>query len=256
MESILSDLKKRRLLLLMTNLAYFVLLLVLGYLILIRGYGGAWYAAAGVIIVAYVLIIRPITVSYKKSVRRAILQYGVCRELTGMTYKPKSGFTVEEFQASELVNTVSDKAFLSREKVIGHKGGFRIAMADVTFPIRENGRNAMSSGLYLTITGNNVIFPKLTVRAGQFDDLQINGAAASLLQEMASFIPGNLYIQTQTDAIHLFFRGRFVCFPVNPLININEKTLQSNPLPELQQSIKLAQILMLQGRADQSERTG
>lgn len=245
MGEILSELKKRRTILLLANIIYFLILLILGLFILVRGRRGIWYVAVAVTLLAYIFLIRPMISRYRQAIRREIIKNGVCREMEKTTYDPKAGFTVEEFRASGLVNTVSDKAFLSREKVSGRMGRLQFVMADVTFPIRENGRNAMSNGLYLKVTGENAEFPILTVRAGQTDNLQIQEKAASLLKEMTSFIPGNLYIQSQPHELHLFFRGRFVCFHVNPLMNITDNTLKTNPLPELQQSLQLAQALMI-----------
>ncbi len=246
MSSELAALQKKRLAMMLSNLLYFLVLLVLGYLLLIRGMGGKAYAAAAVLAV-YLLLLRPMTNRYKTAVREAILRRTVCRGLTDVTYEPGKGVSAEEFLASGLVNTLSEKSFLSREKVTGRKNTCAVTMADVIFPIRENGLNAMSSGLYLRLVRPGAAFPELTVRAGQTDDLPLKGPALSLLEEMAAFIPGNLYMRAGADELHLFFRGRFVGFQVNPLMNITENTLRNDPIPELQQALRLSQMLAGQG---------
>ena len=254
MEATLAGLKRQRLRVLSANLVYFLALFALGVALFLRSRGGVLYGAVLMALAVYLLLVRPMTERYKRAIRRAILEYGVCDGLTDMTYEPKAGFTAEEFLASGLVNTVSGKAFLSREKVTGRRGEMNFAMADVTFPIRENGRNAMSSGLYIRLTRQGASFPDLTVRAGDTDGLPLPGKAAALLREMASFVPGNLYLRSENNALHVFFRGRFVAFPVNPLLNLSEKTLRANPLPEADQALRLA-LLLAQKNNGRAERT-
>lgn len=130
-----------------------------------------------------------------------------------------------------------------------------LEMADTTFPILENGRNAMSSGLYIRLSRDGASFPEFTVRSGQIDEVDLPAKALALLREMASFVPGNLYIVSRGDAMHVFFRGRFVGFQINPLMNLTEKTLQANPLPEADQSLHLALLLIRKGPA-RTERNG
>lgn len=245
MGEVLSALRRQRAAVLSANLVYFLALLFLGVNLFLRDVGTAlWYFALPAL-AAYFLLVRPMTKRYQCALRGAILKYGVCSGLSEMTYDPKKGFSAEEFLASGLVTTVSSKAFLSREKVTGRRGALSLEMADTTFPILENGRNAMSSGLYVRLSRDGASFPEFTVRAGQTGEAVLPANAAALLREMASFVPGNLYISSRGDTMHVFFRGRFIGFQINPLADLSEKTLQANPLPEADQSLRLA--LMLDG---------
>ena len=243
MKETLASLQKRRVTVLSVNLLYFLALAALGFFLFFRSRSTALFAAALAALAVYLLLVRPMTEDYKRAVRRAVLEFGVCGSLSEFTYEPKAGFSAAEFLTSGLVNTVSDKAFFSREKVTARRGDMRLAMSDVTFPIRERGLNAMSSGLYLRLTRPGAAFPALTVRAGDAEDLPVSGKAAALLREMASFVPGNLYLNTVGDTMHVFFRGRFIGFRINPLLQLTEKTLRSDPLPEAEQSLRLALML-------------
>ena len=245
MSEALASLRRQRTAVLGANLVYFLALLALGANLFLRDTGPEVWVFAVPALAAYLLLIRPMTERYKRALRGAILTYGVCAGLSEMSYDPKQGFSAEEFLASGLVTTVSAKAFLSREKVSGRRGALSLEMADTTFPILENGRNAMSSGLYVRLRRDGASFPEFTVRAGRTDGLALPAKASALLREMASFVPGNLYINSRGDSIHLFFRGRFIGFQINPLADLTEKTLQANPLPEADQSLRLA--LMLDG---------
>ncbi|NLU25338.1 MAG: hypothetical protein GXW99_11665 [Clostridiales bacterium] len=254
MDETLARLKKMRLTMMLVNLVYFLVLLSLGYLILIKGQGGVLYFLVAACLLVYLFGIRPLTACYKRAVREAILRDTVCQGLTNVTHEPKAGITAQAFTASGLMPGCTDKAFLSRERMTAQKGNYRAEMADVTFPIRENSLNAMFNGVYLCLRNENVNFPEFKVRAGETEASDLPAAAKKLLQEIADFIPGSLYLQTQGNAMHLLLRGRFIGFPINPLMNITEKTLQTNPLPELQQAVRLAQLLTMQQGTGQTER--
>ena len=73
--------------------------------------------------------------------------------------------------------------------------------------------------------------------------LSLSGKAAALVREMASFVPGNLYLHADGETLHVFFRGRFVGFSINPLMNLSERILRANPLPEAEQALRLALML-------------
>ena len=241
MAETLSALRRQRTLVLGLNLVYFLALLALGVTVFLRSRAGALGVAAALAV--YLLLVRPMTERYKRAIRAAILEYGVCDGMTDVTYAPREGFTAGEFLSSGLINTVSDKAFLSREKVTARRGDMALTMADVTFPIREGGRNAMSSGLYIRLQKPGAVFPALTISADDTEGLSLSGKAAALVREMASFVPGNLYLHADGETLHVFFRGRFVGFSINPLMNLSERILRANPLPEAEQALRLALML-------------
>ena len=245
----LTALKRKRTQILAANLGYFLVLLALSFFLFFRSRSIAVYVAGLAALAVYLLLIRPMTGNYKKALRGAILRYGVCDGMTDFSYAPREGFKASDLITSGMVNTVSDKAFLSREKVTARRGALQLEMADVTFPIRERGLNAMSSGLFIRIFHPGASFPELMIRAGQLDDLPLEGKALSLLKEMASFVPGNLYLNTAGDVLYVFFRGRFAGFKLNPLLELTENTLRANPLPEADQSLRLAKILAQTERA-------
>lgn len=122
------------------------------------------------------------------------------------------------------------KAFLSRELVTACKGGFRLKMADVTFPVRKDGLNAMFNGMLLHITGDSATFPELRLTSGETD---VPPAARALLEQL----PGEYSLRAGRQGLYLLLRGRFIGFPVNPLLHITEKTLEAAC------GMRLAQVL-------------
>ena len=60
-----------------------------------------------------------------------------------------------------------------------------------------------------------------------------------ILTDLCSFIPGNCYLHMEGEQADLLLRGRFIDYRINPLLEIVEKTLTSDPLPEVKQVIKL-----------------
>lgn len=237
MKETVAKLKKARLTVLLANLIYFLAVLALGFLIFVKGRGGLLYGLVAAALAAYLALIRPLTARYKRTARESLLRENVCRGMSDFTYLPKAGFTAWEFQEAGLMVGDTGKAFLSRELVTAHKGGFCLKMADVTFPVRKDGLNAMFNGMLLHVTNDSVIFQEL--RRTSDDETDVPPAARALLEQL----PGEYSLRTGRQGLYLLLRGRFIGFPVNPLLHITEKTMEAALLPEAACAVRLAQVL-------------
>lgn len=237
MKETVAKLKKARLTVLLANLIYFLAVLALGFLIFVKGRGGLLYGLVAAALAAYLALIRPLTARYKRTARESLLRENVCRGMSDFTYLPKAGFTAWEFQEAGLMVGDTGKAFLSRELVTAHKGGFCLKMADVTFPVRKDGLNAMFNGMLLHVTNDSVIFQEL--RRTSDDETDVPPAARALLEQL----PGEYSLRTGRQGLYLLLRGRFVGFPINPLLHITEKTMEAALLPEAACAVRLAQVL-------------
>ena len=237
MKETVAKLKKARLTVLLANLIYFLAVLALGFLIFVKGRGGLLYGLVAAALAAYLALIRPLTARYKRTARESLLRENVCRGMSDFTYLPKAGFTAREFQEAGLMAGDTGKAFLSRELVTARKGSFRLKMADVTFPVRKDGLNAMFNGLLLHITSDSAAFPEL--RRTSDDETDVPPAARALLEQL----PGEYSLRTGSQGLYLLLRGRFIGFPVNPLLHITEKTMETALLPEAAYGMRLAQVL-------------
>lgn len=245
MTETLQTLKQKRVRMMLLNLAYFLALLVLGALIFLKGMGGAAYLTAAICVAVYLLTVRPVSRRYTAAVREAVLRYGVCGDLTDICYEPKGGVTAEQVRASGLMPASTRGAFMSREHLTGYSGTLSVELADVTYPIVENGLNTMFSGTFVQLNWHGVNFAPVIVKAGNLDGLELPRAQMELLQEMGRLIPGSLYFRTEGDTLTVFLRGRFLGFRLNPLMEIEEKTLRSNVFPELKQAMQLARLMRL-----------
>lgn len=241
MTEAMQTLKRQRVRMMLLNLAYFLALLALGTLIFLKGMGGVAYLLAAACVAVYLLAIRPVSRRYTAAVREAILRYTVCGELTDFRYAPKEGVAAELVRASGLAGT--PKTFMSREHVTGRSGTMEVEMAGVTFPVVEDGLNAMFSGAFLRLTWLGADFAPVTVRAGDLDELP--KAQRELAEELGSLIPGSLYLRAEGETLTVLLRGRFVGIRINPLMDISEKTLGANVFPELKQTIQLARLMRL-----------
>ena len=168
------------------NLAYFLALLALGTLIFLKGMGGAAYLAAAVCVAVYLLAVRPVSRRYTAAVREAVLRYGVCGDLTDICYEPKCGVTAEQVRAGGLMPASTRRSFMSREHLTGRSGTLSVELADVTYPIVENGLNAMFSGAFVQLSWPGAAFTPVTVTAGALDALKLPKAQLELLREMGS----------------------------------------------------------------------
>ena len=116
MKEAAAALNRRRTLVLAANLGYFLALAALGFFLFFRSRSAAVYVTALAALAVYLLLIRPMTERYKAALRGEILRNGVCGGFTDVTYAPREGFKAADFLESGLVNTLSEKAFLSRER--------------------------------------------------------------------------------------------------------------------------------------------
>ena len=220
--------KRQRVRMILVNLAYFMVLLLLGVLLFLQNdaAGVTGYLLVAACLAGYLLLVRPMSKRYVNAVREAILRYAVCAELTDFNQQSKSGVTAEAVRACGLVPASAD-TFMSREHITGNCGTMAVEMADVTFPIIEDGRNAM-------------------VKAGETGSLSLPKQQMELVESLGELIPGSLYLKAGGETLTLLLRGRFLGFRVNPLVQISEQTLGANPFPELRQAMQLARLMQLE----------
>jgi len=234
-------LRRRRLGVLLLNLAYFLFLLAAGFLVFLRGVGKSGYLLAAACAAVYLLAVRPATKRYAAAVREAILRHTVCGDLEDLRYDPKGG--VSPRQAASVVKSSSDRTFVSREHISGRCGELSVELADVSFPILENRRNAIFNGAYVQITWPGAKFPAAAVDRGKLEELQLPKNQLECVRELGSLIPGSLYLRSEGQELRLLLRGRFLGFPLNPLMPINETSLSANPFPELKEAVRLARLM-------------
>lgn len=239
-------LKRQRVQMMLVNLSYFMVLLFLGVLLFLTdaAKGVMGYLLAAVCLTGYFLVVRPMSKRYINAVRETVLRYSVCSALSNFQHQVKSGIAKEAVRACGLI-TASADTFLSREHITGNCAAMAVEMADVTFPIIEDGRNAMFNGVFVQISWPGTEFVPVTVKAGELGELNLPKQQMELLKALGELIPGSLYLKAEGATLTLLLRGRFLSFHVNPLIQINEKTLGANPFPELEQAIKLARLMRL-----------
>lgn len=244
MEEALRILRRRRVRMILVNLAYFLVLLGLGVLLFLKGTGSwAAYLLVAACVAGYLLLVRPLRQRYLGQVRQEILSRTVCGALTEVRYAAREGVAADRVRG--VFSMAGADAFMSREHLAGRMGSMEAELADVTFPIVEEGRNAMFSGVFLQLTWPGSEFPQVSVDAGKWKGLPLPRQQLELVEQMDAFIPGSLYLRAGGDTLSLLLRGRFLAFPINPLMQISEKTLQSNPFPELDQAIRLAQLMRM-----------
>lgn len=252
----LAALRRKHTDVLLLNLLYFLALLVLGVLFFLKGFGGmAAYVLAVLCVVGYLFLVRPMQKRYVSAVRESVLRHTVCAGLEGLTYQPKGGVTAEDVQASGLFSIIRPNAFMSREHITGQTGPVQVELADVTFPIVENGLNAMFSGAFLELTWPGMALPETTVQAGETRAV-LPKQQRALVKELGELIPGSLYLQSGGRKLTLLLRGRFLGFPVNPLLPASDRILQANPFPELEQALRLIRLMGQNTQSGQSKQKG
>ena len=246
MKEAVQTLKRQRVRMMLVNLAHFIVLLILGVLLFLKNAGGGaiGYLLIAACLAGYLLLVRPMSRRYTDAVRAAIIQYAVCGELTDCEHQPKSGTTAEKVRACGLVPPSAD-TFMSREHVTGRCGTMSVEMADVTFPVIEDGHNAMFNGAFVQLVWPGANFAPITVKAGEWKALKLPKQQMELVEKLGELIPGSLYLKAGGETLTLLLRGRFLGFRVNPLMQIGEQTLGANPFPELGQAIQLARLMRL-----------
>ncbi len=239
-------LKRQRVRMILVNLAYFLVLLLLGVLLFLKNAaaGAAGYLLAAACLAGYLLLVRPMSKRYVNAVRATVLRYAVCAELTDFDYRSKGGAAAETVRGCGLVPASAD-TFMSREHVAGKCGTLAVEMADVTFPIIEDGHNAMFNGAFVQLVWPGADFAPVTVKAGETRDLSLPKQQMELVEGLGELIPGSLYLKAGGETLTLLLRGRFLGFRVNPLMQISEQTLCANPFPELGQAMQLARLMRL-----------
>lgn len=240
----MESLRRMRTGVILLNLGYFLLLLAAGVAVLLNDVGPAVWGLAFLCLAAYLLGVRPVTRRHTGAVREAVLEHAVCQELEDFCYSRKDGISPQAVQDSGLLRDNSGRAFVSREHITGHCGGMELELADVAFPIVEEGQNCMFNGACLCLRWPGADFPEVTVRAGNLEDLRLPKAQMELLTELGSLIPGSLYLKGAGEELTVLLRGRFLGFPVNPLTPA-EAILSANPFPEVSRLIALARLMRL-----------
>ena len=253
MQVTVAKLKKTRLTVLSVNLVYFLAVLALGFLIFVKDLGGWMYGLVAAALVLYFAVVRPTTARYKRAVREALLRENVCRGCKDFTYDPKKGFTSQEFGAAGLMPGDAGKAFLSRELVTARQGSWRLRMADVTFPVKVDGLNAMFSGMLLEICSEDREFPELRLDGENWYTEPVNADARQALDDLKAR-GGQLLLQSRGRTLYLLVRGSFLGFPVTPLLNVTEKTMVAELLPEVRGALRVSQTLCSQGRDKKGKR--
>lgn len=238
MDAYLQKLRKERIKVFCCGIAYFVLLLAAGTLVFLKDASYANVLVA-VCVGIYLLAVRPILSRYKKHLRRAMLEINLGKQLEPLTYEPKEGLSARELEDTGLT-PVPLSSHLSREKIQGKAGGYRVTLADVTFPFHNGSLNEMFNGCAICLESDFGTFPPLRMEAGTLVEGELGQKEQELTEEIGSLIPGSLYLNTQGNRLYVILRGRFLGFKINALMDVTENTLSKDPLPELGAVLKLA----------------
>ena len=136
MTQAVQTLKRRRVGMMLVNLAYFAALLAVGTLLFLKNAaaGAAGYLLVAACLAGYLLLVRPMSKRYVEAVREAVLREAVCGEWTEVSYAPKGGVAAEKVRACGLVPASAD-SFMSREHVTGTCGTMAVEGSHFTFPI-------------------------------------------------------------------------------------------------------------------------
>ena len=232
-------LQKRRVKMILTNLVYFIALLIIALIMFFMNAGHWIYLPIAAVLVFYIFVDRPMLKGFEQDLRAAILNHGVMKRLDESLYTPKGGIKPGYITDAGFVNVITEQGFLSRELIEGKSGDIHVEIADVTFPIRENGLNKMFSGCMMHLTVPGADMELLDVKAGDVSHIA-PGRERNLVTKLGEFIPGSLYLHREGEKLDILLRGRFVGFQINPLGEVHESTLTSDPLPELGTALKLA----------------
>lgn len=232
-------LQKRRVKMILTNLLYFAVMLAVSLVMFLKGAGQLIYVLVLALLLFYIFAARPMMKGFENDLRRAILSHSVMARLDNAVYDPKGGISSEYLVKAGFVNVINPQGFLSRELIRGKKGKADVEIADVTFPFHENGLNKMFSGCFIHIVNPGADYGVLDVKAG---DVRSIGSERErkIARKLGEFIPGSLYLHREGEELSVLLRGRFVGFQINPLGEVHESTLMSDPLSELEQALELA----------------
>lgn len=253
-DSTLAALRRRRTTVLLLSLVYFVVLLALGVLFFLRGMGGvAAYVLAALCAAGYLLLVRPMRGRYTAAVREAVIRYTVCGGIEDLSYAPKGGIPTLYVRDVGLFEGIRPGAFMSREYVSGRSGPIRVEAADVTFPIVEEGRNAMFSGLLMDLTWPGASLPPAEIRGGDTGGVRLPGHQLAMVEALGELIPGSLYLRSSGERLTVLLRGRFLGIPINPLLPPDSRLLKTNPLPELDQAVRLVRLMGGDGKKQKGE---
>lgn len=248
----MESLRRRRKGIILLSLGYFLGLLAVGIAVFLKDAGPtAAYGLIAFCAAVYLLLIRPAVHRYTGAVREAVLEHVVCRNLEGFCYSHKEGISPQVVHNSGLLADNSKKAFVSREHITGRRGGMELELADVAFPIVEENQNSMFNGACVCLRWPGPDFPAVEVRQGKLEGLRLPKSQMEQLEDLGALIPGSLYLRAEGNTMTVLLRGRFLGFPVNPLMPITETSMAANPFPEVERIIALAGLMRLGRRADE-----
>ena len=239
-------LKKRRVRIILLNLIYFIALLCIGLVMFFRNAGYLIYIPAAAAVLVYIFFIRKMLKEYEYDLREAILRGSVLTHLESPTYDRRGGISYQYLIDAGFINVINASSYLSRELIRGTKADMDVQLADVTFPVREDGLNKMFSGCLIHIESGSAQFEQLDVKAGDHKAIS-DGELRRLVKKLGSFIPGSLYLHSEGNSVDILLRARFIGFQINPLGEVSGKLLESDPLPELGQALALAEKLKRPG---------
>lgn len=63
------------------------------------------------------------------------------------------------------------------------------------------------------------------------------------MEALGELIPGSLYLRCGGEGLTVLLRGRFLGAPINPLLSADRRLLETNPLPELDQAVRLVRLM-------------
>lgn len=241
MKDWLQKLRKERILVFGCGIAYFLVLLAAGTLVFLKDVAYDNALVAGCLGI-YLLAVRPVLSHYQRLLRRAMLEIHLGKYLNQLIYEPKQGFSQKELEETGLT-PVPLKSYLSREKFRGKAGIFRVSAADVTFPFHNGNLNEMFNGCAVCLETDFGEFPPLRMEAGVWKAGEPDSRTQALAEEIGSLVPGSLYLNTQGNRMSVILRGRFLGYRINPLMDVSERTLSADPLPELKKILALARNL-------------
>lgn len=234
------------------SLAYFVAMLITGTIIFFKGGTIVLWVLLAALVASYIFLVRPMLKKHVQEIRVATLETSLFCKLKEYSYEPKMGVSQQEVSESKLFNQDLTGSFLSRQLITGRLQDSSLKMADVTFPIRENGRNAFFNGVFIHLHRSGANAALLKVLAGEWDEQKVSDQQQQILKKLCSFIPGNCYMRIQGEDAYALLRGVFIDYQINPLVEVTKNTITTNPVPEVFMVQQL--FLLRQANNNHSER--
>ncbi len=236
----LEDLEKKRKNILLLNVIYaFVILVVGAAIFFLHLYNIAWALILACILL-YLLVVWPAGRRYSKNARAVILREVVCKGMKDFCYDPKGGIDGEKVWETGLIRSTKPDTFLAREHITGKMGNIDAELADITFPVNENGHDAVFTGSFIGLTYPKADFPRLFVREGNLNNLGLPPSEYQILKEIGEFIPGSLYVYMKGERLVILLRGRFLGYRITRTMPVTDE----NPYPEFLEAVEFGKKRM------------